>query len=210
VAPRKNAFVVNAVAHPTFLFLREILGDDAFSRRLEAAGLKHLAGVDIPDNSNLLLRTEEYANVIAAMHHAADGSSLLREVGRRTFRHSIDSHWLYYGLSAFGKGLHMLPYNKASEIIVKSIVKVLVTSNPTVVAWSETVTRTGKPNAYIYQESTCAMCYGRTADEPVCVMYAGFIAEAMFWATNRRHSVVEIECMAKGDPACKFLVEVAE
>jgi predicted hydrocarbon binding protein len=57
-----------------------------------------------------------------------------------------------------------------------------------------------------YCESTCAICFGRHSAEPICHLYVGSVGEAVRWATDQEHEIIETHCIAKGDPHCRFEV----
>ena len=61
------------------------------------------------------------------------------------------------------------------------------------------------PEGLVFADFSCALCYGRQAEHPVCHLYVGSISEAVKWATGRDYHVREIECRAMGAEACRFL-----
>ena len=68
-------------------------------------------------------------------------------------------------------------------------------------AW---VDESGERLAYI--ESTCAICFNRHSETPICHLYVGSINEAVQWATGKEFEVIETHCLAKGDEYCRFEV----
>lgn len=204
--PERNKKTANAVVYATLKSAHEILGSEQMEILLRQNGLGFLVNNYPPDNTDLGVATETYARIIQAIESQSDGQSILYEIGRRTFRHTQAQHAGVYKLA--GAALRFMPRNMALNAVLAAIVNALTTTNPTVVAWHERAHNS--PNGFLYAEATCAMCYGRTADEPVCTMYNGFLSEAAFWATGVQHSVIEVRCIAQGDTACEFLIEPIE
>jgi len=59
---------------------------------------------------------------------------------------------------------------------------------------------------FVYVIERCPVCWGRKADRPVCHAAVGLLQKGMVWATGREFRVEEFECIAKGDPACRFAI----
>jgi predicted hydrocarbon binding protein len=61
--------------------------------------------------------------------------------------------------------------------------------------------------SYRWIVERCPICWGRHADQPVCHSNVGFLQEFLSWAGGGKfYPVSEIECVAKGDPACVFTI----
>lgn len=207
---RRNNFVTNAVVNPTLRFAREVLGEYKFSGVLEASGLGHFVRLDLPENDDLETMTSEYSDLMAALRGLPDGDSVLREVGRRTFLHSLSAQGHYYRILSQAV-LQAMPYNQAASAVLSAFTRAIMRSNPHVSAYFDTIKHGHfSPHTFQYHETTCAMCFGQTADAPICSMYTGSLSAAMYWATNRHHSVVEVDCMAMGGKSCAFLIEVTK
>lgn len=197
----RNKKTANAIIHATLKFADEILGHDVVVSLLETYRLYNIAEQYPPDNTDLILSTEEYARIIQAIESHPEGWSALYEIGRRTFQHTQRQHEGIYKLA--GVAMRYMPADFALNQVLAAIVRALTATNPTVVAWHEKIA-TGK---YLYAEKTCAMCYGRRSTGPVCTMYCGFLSEAALWATGKHYSVIEVRCIAQGDSACEFIIE---
>jgi len=59
---------------------------------------------------------------------------------------------------------------------------------------------------FVYVIERCPVCWGRKADRPICHAAVGLLQEGMVWATGRELRIEEFECIAKGDPTCKFAI----
>jgi predicted hydrocarbon binding protein len=60
----------------------------------------------------------------------------------------------------------------------------------------------------LYQVERCPECWGRSANEAICHTALGLLQEALHWvARGINFRVDEVECIAKGDSACTYLVQ---
>ena len=55
---------------------------------------------------------------------------------------------------------------------------------------------------FSYVDQHCWQCAGKAADEPICLIRAGTLQEALHWLTGQEFEVHETECRAVGAPAC--------
>ena len=60
---------------------------------------------------------------------------------------------------------------------------------------------------YTYRMAPCPVCWGRTADRPICFAAKGLLEEGLHWVSSgRKFRVEEIECIAMGDEACTYAI----
>ena len=124
---------------------------------------------------------------------------MLRRIGKASFQYAVREQAALLGIA--GIALKLLPEKQRIKFILNSMANALKKTNPQVEAW---VDDSGDRLAYI--ESTCSICIGRQSDSPVCHLYVGSITEAVLWASGREHQILETQCLAKGDPYCRFEV----
>ena len=54
----------------------------------------------------------------------------------------------------------------------------------------------------------CPMCWGRTADEPICHLGVGLLRSISFWVTGgKEFRISETECIAMGGEACIYTID---
>jgi hypothetical protein len=62
-----------------------------------------------------------------------------------------------------------------------------------------------RPGAVVFRLETCASCWGRTSEGPVCASVAGLLAAAAEWiAPESGAAVEETACRAQGAAGCEF------
>jgi hypothetical protein len=76
-------------------------------------------------------------------------------------------------------------------------------------AVSDQVVRIGEDESHWYWIiERCPMCWGRTANEPICHLGIGVLRAASFWATGgKKFRIAETKCIAMGDDVCIYSLE---
>ena len=63
-------------------------------------------------------------------------------------------------------------------------------------------------NKLFWHIERCPLCWERKATEPVCHLAVGLLQEALYWMSGGKiFNVEEIACIARGDPACTFVID---
>jgi hypothetical protein len=199
---REDAVIVNALVRQALVAVREVMGDNGLSAVLRSSGLERYVGNFPPDDMNPSIQASQYARLNAAIEefYGRGGPGILKRVGKASFEYAVREQAALLGLA--GVALKLLPEKQRIKFILNSMVGALKKSNPQVEAW---VDDSGEQVAYL--ESTCAICYNRQSDKPICHLYVGSIGEAVRWATGHSYTIVETHCIARGDPYCRFEVD---
>ena len=196
---REDAVIVNALVRQALVASQEVMGENGLNAVLRSAGLERFIGSLPPDDMEPGVKTSEYARFNQAIEdfYGRGGRGILQRVGRASFQYGVREQSALLGIA--GVALKVLPAKQRIKFILNALVNALKKSNPQVDAWS------GELNGKIvYIERTCAICYGRHADKPICHLYIGSISEAIKWATGDNYRVTETHCIAKGDDFCCF------
>lgn len=198
---REDAVIVNALVRQALVAAQEVMGENGLSAVLRTSGLERYVGNFPPDDMNPSIQTSQYARLNAAIEefYGRGGPGILKRIGKASFEYAVREQAAILGIA--GVALKLLPERQRIKFILNSMVGALKKSNPQVEAW---VDDSGERLAYL--ESTCAICYGRQSDKPVCHLYIGSISEAVRWAAGYNYRVIETHCIARGDPYCRFEV----
>jgi bacteriochlorophyll 4-vinyl reductase len=201
MAHREDSVIVNAVVRQALVAAEEVMGENGLNAILRASGLERFVGNFPPDDLEPGVKTSEYARFNEAIEefYGRGGPGILKRIGRASFRYAIDEQATLMGLA--GIAIKALPKKQRIKFILNSLANALEKSNPHVEAWSGE-----KAGKIIYAEKTCAMCFGRESDRPICHLYVGTLSEAVKWATGEDYQVRETACIAMGDPYCQFEV----
>ena len=195
----ENAVVVNTLVRQALVAAEEVMGANGLSAVLRLAGLERFIDNLPPDNMEPGVVTSEYARLNEAIEdfYGRGGRGILQRVGRASFQYGVREQAALLGIA--GVALKMLPQKQRIKFILNAMVGALRKTNPQVDVWSGELH--GK---LVYVERTCAICYGRQSDRPICHLYVGSISEAVKWATGSEYIVRETHCMAQGDDFCCF------
>jgi hypothetical protein len=200
--PQDN-HIVNALVRQALVAIEEVMGANGLKAVLNTSGLGRYVGNPPPDNLEPAINAADYARLNQAVEdfYGRGGPGFLKRIGKASFQYGIREQPALMGIA--GVALKVMPKPQRVTFILNSVANALKKSNPQVDAWVESE---GGQIAYI--ERTCAICEGRASAEPVCHLYVGSLGEAVRWATGEDYPVVETHCRAKGDPHCRFVVQL--
>jgi bacteriochlorophyll 4-vinyl reductase len=198
---REDSVIVNAVVRQTLAAAEEVIGENRLNAILRASGLERFVGTYPPDDLEPAVKISEYARFNKAIEdfYGRGGRGILKRIGQASFRYAVEEQAMLMGLA--GMAMKALPKKQRIKFVLNSLVIALKKSNPEVEAWLGE-----KAGKIIYAEKTCAMCFGRESDMPICHLYVGTLSEAIRWATGDDYQVKETDCIAMGDPYCQFEV----
>jgi hypothetical protein len=196
-----EAVIVNALVRQALVAAQEVMGENGLNAVLRSSGLERFVNNLPPDDLNPGIKTGEYAHLNQAIEefYGRGGRGMLRRIGKASFQYAVREQAALLGVA--GVALKLLPVKQRIKFVLNSMVGALKKSNPQVDAW---VDESGDRLAYC--ESTCAICFERHSDQPICHLYVGSVGEAVRWATDQEFEITETHCIAKGDPFCRFEV----
>ncbi len=197
----EQAVIVNALVRQALVSAQEVMGENGLNAVLRSVGLARFAGNFPPNDTNPGIKTVEYAKFNEAIEtfYGRAGKGMLRRIGKASFQYGVREQGALMGVA--GAALKLMPQKGRIKFVLNAMVNALKKTNPQVDAWVE-----DESGRIAYCESTCAICLGRTNDQPVCHLYAGSVAEAVRWATDQEYEIIETHCIAKGDKYCRFEV----
>ncbi len=198
---RPDSVIVNGIVRQALVSAEEVMGSNGLQAVLRASGLERFIGNLPPNDMNPSIKTSDYARLNAAIEefYGRGGKGMLRRIGKASFQYGLREQAALMGIA--GVALKLLPEKQRIKFILNGVASALKKSNPEVDAWVE---EQGDKVAYI--ERTCAICWGRHSEQPVCHLYIGSIGEAVLFATGVEHEIIETHCTAKGDEYCRFEV----
>ena len=198
---REDAVTVNALVRQALVAAQEVMGENGLNAVLRASGLEHFVGNFPPNDLNPSIQASQYARFNAAIEefYGRGGRGMLKRIGKASFEYGAREQAALLDIA--GVALKLLPERQRIKFILNQVASALKKTNPQVEAW---VDDSGGRVAYI--ESTCAICNSRTSQTPICHLYVGSIGEAVRRVTGHEHEIVETQCIARGDPHCRFEV----
>jgi predicted hydrocarbon binding protein len=199
--PRLDSVIVNGIVRQALVSAEEVMGANGLHAVLRASGLERFVDNLPPNDMQPSIKTSDYARLNQAIEdfYGRAAKGMLRRIGKASFQYGVREQAALLGVA--GVALKLLPERQRIKFILNGMADALKKSNPEVDAWME---ETNGTIAYI--ERTCAICWGRQSDQPVCHLYIGSVGEAVLWAAGVEHEITETHCIAKGDEYCRFEV----
>ncbi len=196
---RADSVIVNAIVRQALVSAEEVMGTNGLHAVLRTSSLERFVSNLPPNDMQPSIKTSDYAKLNQAIENfygrAAKG--MLRRIGRASFQYGVREQSALLGVA--GVALKLLPRKQRIMFILNGMADALKKSNKEVDAWMEE-----KGNTIAYIDRTCAICWGRQSEQPVCHLYVGSVGEAVLWATGVEHEIIETHCLAKGDEFCRF------
>jgi len=198
---RPDSVIVNALVRQALVSAEEVMGSNGLHAVLRTIGLERFINALPPNDMQPAIKTSEYARLNQAIEefYGRATKGMLRRVGRASFQYGVREQSALLGVA--GVALKLLPRKQRIMFILNGMADALKKSNKEVDAWMEE-----KDNVVAYVDRSCAICWGRQSDQPVCHLYIGSVGEAVLWATGVEHEIVETHCLARGDEYCRFEV----
>ncbi len=198
---KADRMIVNALVRQALTSAQEVMGENGLNTVLRTSGLERFIGNFPPDNLEPSIQASEYSKLNEAIEafYGRGGRGMLRRIGKASFQYAVREQAALLGVA--GVALKLLPEKQRIKFILNSMAGALKKSNPQVEARLD---ESGERLAYV--ESTCAICFDRHSESPICHLYLGSVSEAVQWATGREYQIVETHCLAKGDEYCRFEV----
>lgn len=198
---RLDSVIVNAIVRQALVSSEEVMGTNGLHAVLRTAGLERFVSDYPPNDMQPSIKTSEYAYLNQAIEgfYGRAARGMLRRIGRASFQYGVREQAALLGVA--GVALKLLPRKQRIMFILNGMADALKKSNKEVDAWMEE-----KDGTIAYIDRTCAICWGRQSEQPVCHLYVGSVGEAVLWATGVEYEIIETHCLARGDEYCRFEV----
>lgn len=195
-------FYPNKMGRIVLLAMEEVMGRNGVNAILNLARLKNLVNSYPPNNFDRQFSFEEVGAIQQAledMYGPRGARGLALRAGRACFK---------YGLKEFGPVLgiadlafRLLPLSMKLKVGFEVFAE-------TFNKFSDQIVRLGEDEArYLWIIDRCPVCWKRHTDEPCCHLAVGILQEGLYWVSSgKSFHVEEVECVAKGDPACLILI----
>lgn len=181
----------------------EILGKHGVNALLNLTRLSHYIGNYPPDTIKKEFPFEHVASLqqgLYDMYGSRGARVFATRGGEQTFNHSLGK---YDRVQKAAKAAMSVGSTEVRNRVGLQFFSKFFN------AVSDQVVRIAEDPTYWYWIiDRCPMCWGRTANEPVCHLGIGVLRAASYWATGgKKFRIAEIECMAMGGEACIYALE---
>jgi hypothetical protein len=192
----------NMVARIYIEAMEEIMGKNGLNAILNLAGLSHLIDNYPPKDLKKEFEFADYSALNGAleeMYGPRGGRGLQLRAGRASFAEGVRMMGPMVGMGDLA--FKVLPLGAKLKVGVPAMAKVFTQFSDQV----STVEDRGEFYAYIMDP--CPVCWGRTAERPICFAAKGLLEEGLHWVSGgKKFRVEEIECVAMGEKTCTCAV----
>ncbi|MDY7077256.1 MAG: 4-vinyl reductase [Chloroflexota bacterium] len=192
----------NMIVHYMLEAMEEIMGKNGLNAILNLAGLSHLIDNYPPTNLSKEFDFAEFSALCGAleeMYGPRGGRGLQLRAGRVGFARGGQSMGAMVGVGDLA--FKVLPLGAKLKVGIPAMATVFTQFSDQ----KSTVADQGE--YYTYTMNPCPVCWGRTADRPICFAAKGLTEEALHWVSGgRKFRVEEIECVAMGGEACVLAI----
>jgi hypothetical protein len=201
IAP-SGYYYPNIVARVYLEAMEEIMGKNGLNAILNLSGLSHLIDRYPPTNLNKEFEFADYSALNGAleeMYGPRGGRGLQLRAGRASFARGLQGLGALTGVGDLA--FKVLPLTAKLKAGIPAMAKVFTQVS------DQRSTVEDRGEYYTYAMAPCPVCWGRTADRPICFAGKGLLEEGLHWVSGgRKFRVEEIECVAMGGPACTYAI----
>jgi len=195
-------YYTNMIVRFTIEAMEEIMGKNGLNAILNLAGLSHLIDNYPPANLKKEFEFADFSALMGAleeMYGPRGGRGLQLRAGRVGFTRGGRKMGAMVGVGDLA--FKVLPLGAKLKAGLPAMAMVFSQFSDQ----KSTVEDRGEYYAYIM--NPCPVCWGRTADHPICFAGKGLLEEGLHWVSGgRKFRVEEIECIAMGDAACTYAI----
>jgi hypothetical protein len=202
--PRSGLSYPNKAGHTFLHALEDVMGKNGVSAVLNYAGLDHWVDQYPPND---LERQFDFAQMSAIngaleeMYGPRGGGGLARRAAWVTFDQLLRNFGALAGVGDLA--FKVLPLQTKLKVGLLALARVLAQISDQESSLEET------KDAIIFNIHKCPVCWGRRSQTPTCHAAVGLLEQNLRWVVSGQHSfkVIETECVALGDPACRIEID---
>lgn len=192
----------NTIVRYTLEAMEEVMGRNGLNAILNLAGLSHLIDNYPPDDLKKEFEFSDFSALMGAleeMYGPRGGRGLQLRAGRVGFTRGVQKMAGMVGVSDLA--FRVLPLNAKLKAGLPAMAMVFTRFS------DQKSTVEDKGDYYAYTIHVCPVCWGRTADRPICFAAKGVIEEGLHWVSGGlKFRVEEIECVSMGGETCTFAI----
>lgn len=200
---QSGLYYPNKIARIYLAAMEDVLGKNGLDAALRVAGLTELIDHYPPSNLDKEFDFAGYAALNAALdtiYGPRGGRGLALRSGRAALDHGLKSFGALAG--AGHASFRVLPLETKLSKGLAALARVFNHFS------DQTTTVDDVGDAFVYHIHQCAVCWGRTADRPICYAAVGVLQEGIRWVTGgREFQVDQTLCKAAGGDKCSFHIQ---
>lgn len=200
--------IVDAYMRWTLDAAEEILGKEIVEEILTDAKLPQLIG-NYPESTLTISNTmvlKDYANLSTAIvkHCGDEGQDKVVKIGQIAAQPALDNQGKLFSFAA-RNAIKLLPMSTQIKTVLDSV-KSDVEKVYGPAGYSTDLTLEDRGDKWAYIDEGCALCAGKTSNQPICGIWTGTLEESLTWLTRKVFKVEQVSCRSMGDSACVWEV----
>jgi predicted hydrocarbon binding protein len=201
--PKSQYNYANKIARISLQALEEVMGKNGLNAILNLAHLPHLIDNLPPDNLGREFNFSDFSalnQALEEMYGPRGGRGLAQRAGRAAFADSLRNFGALAGVGDLA--FKVLPLHTKMRIGIPAMAKIFSQISDQYSTVQE------REEDFVYTIHRCPVCWGRTADRPVCFIAVGLLQEGLKWLSGgNEFRINESRCVAMGDPVCDFVIQ---
>ena len=185
------------------LGLEEVIGKSGVDSILHLAGLVELSQNYPPAKADKTFGFEAVSQLqksLEQQYGPRGGRGLALRTGRACFKYGIKEYGSLMGITEMA--FRLLPLQTKLRVGAKSFADLFNKHTDQKVRLEET------EEQIFWHIERCPLCWGRTADEPICHLAVGLLQEALYWVSaGKVFNVEETACISCGDQTCTITID---
>lgn len=201
--PKSEYNYANKIVLITLKALEEVMGKNGLNAILNLAHLPHIIDNYPPDNLAKEFNFADFSAINLAleeMYGPRGGRGLALRAGRAAFSDALRTFGALAG--AGDLAFRVLPLHAKMRIGIPAMARIFsqISDQYSTVAELE--------NEFVYTIHRCPVCWGRSAERPVCFVAVGLLQEGLKWVSGgNEFRVNESNCVAVGSDVCEFIIQ---
>ncbi len=182
--------------------MEEVMGKGGINAVLNLAKLSHMIDNYPPNNLAKELDFADFSAINAAieeMYGPRGGRGLALRAGRASFAQGLSDFGALIGVSELA--FKVIPLGTKLKVGLRAMAETFSTFS------DQKSYVTEEEERFVYTIEVCPVCWGRTADHPVCYAATGLLQEGLRWLSGGKDFRVEqFHCHAMGHDTCDFAI----
>lgn len=196
-------FYPNKIARIYIEAMEDVMGVNGLNAVLNLAGLGAYVGNYPADNLNKEFDFAEFTALnlgLEEMYGPRGGRGLALRAGRACFSQGLKNFGALAGVGDMA--FKVLPLQAKLKMGLPAMAAIFTQFSD-----QKSDVEEYDDHFLYYIRDTCPVCYGRTADKPVCHVAVGLLQEGLRWVSGgHEFRVFENECIATGASHCIFTI----
>jgi hypothetical protein len=203
LVPSSGYYYPNRMGRILLVSMEEVMGRNGLNALLNLTEMRQFIQEPPPDNLEREFDFAYIANLTRGLdeiYGPRGGRGLALRGGRAIFSRGLKQFGALAGVGDLA--FKVLPLQTKLKIGVPAVARIFT-------QLSDQTSRVEEfDDHFLYYIDRCSMCWGRSADRPICYIAIGILQESLRWVSGGlEFRIQEIECVAMGAESCVFRID---